>query len=275
MARVVVHPIVGDMRVQHPTRELGQYVDDLKAFMQDKDMDVLCEEAVKLTNDLIDGVKSRALVVSGKTKVLASSRSLAHVVKATAAAKGVQVTIATAAPDLGADQSSGRRSVVTAKKRAGKAHCRDLKVIKLITKRPRVRLFNTAVMPQLIYGAECQGVAPTVLQRWRAMAARHAGAKAGWCATTVLALDQAAKDPVQLVQKQVVLSFVRLWCEHPELWNDIRAAWNQMVKNFAKVEPRYWWRQVKGPLAAAWATLSGLGWTADWPFRCIAPDGAA
>ena len=38
MARVIVHPVVEELLIQHHNCELGQYVDDLKLYKQDMDM---------------------------------------------------------------------------------------------------------------------------------------------------------------------------------------------------------------------------------------------
>ena len=89
------------------------------------------------------------------------------------------------------------------------------------------KLVTTGSFPQALWGHVSQGIAPTLLDRFRTQVAAATGiCQPGRCRTTAIALAFGqGSDPAIKVAREQVSSWLSLWCGYPELRGDVRVAW--------------------------------------------------
>ena len=121
-------------------------------------------------------------------------------------------------------------------------------------------------------GVEATGIAPTMLQQFRAQVASASGVSAaGRCATTAIALAFKVDPAIELFRRLLV-AFARWSCDALLEVSRLRVAWRKAFEvmigphgpNFAKVT---------GPMGAVIASVASVGWC---PFSLEAwpsPDG--
>jgi hypothetical protein len=149
-----------------------------------------------------------------KSVILATDQDLATAVQVGIhQAAGILLPIVQTARDLGIDSGfSRRRRLPTARGRVKKSGAKLKKLLQLskITTKAR-RLFRTGVVPQLAWGQEAKGLAPTVIGNFRTRAGKGTGVrKPGGCLTTALALAfQPGNDPAQVLP----VSLLQVWCK--------------------------------------------------------------
>ena len=182
----------------------------------------------------------------------------------------------------------GRRTriLATRLKAAGQRFKAITRLVRL--DRAARKLSRTGALPQALWGAEVLGIAPSVLSRFRSQFAASSGiTQTGRCATTAIRISFAA-DPMDDHTLRVVKSMrraLRKALASPGA-NELRAAWaqakddvlcpapvppNTLAKHTSE-EPR--WSKVSGPISAAIAILSPLGWRLPNPQRWTSPEGA-
>ena len=108
------------------------------------------------------------------------------------------------------------------------------------------------------------GLGPTAIKEQRRRVGATAGiATRGICLTTAIALAMgSARDPGIAIPRAAVAHFFDLWVGHAELHADIKEVWPGIVReHFAQRA----WKDVGGPVAAAYATLRDAGWTPTRP----------
>ena len=192
---------------------------------------------------------------------------------------GISVQVARAARDLGLSLNpGGRRSAagIQAKKlkSASVRLDRTAGLVKVV--RGARKLVTTGSFPQALWGHVSQGIAPTVLDRFRTQVAAATGiCQPGKCRTTAIALafGQGSGPAVKVVREQVG-SWLSLWEGCPELRGDVRVAW---VFHSERVigERGPDWHKITGPMTATIATLHNHGWKARCPVAWTGPDGCS
>ena len=150
------------------------------------------------------GMARKGCKVSGsKSVMLATDQDLATAVQEGINREaGILLPIVQTARGLGIDSGfSKRRRVPTAGSRVKTSGAKLKKLLQLsrITTKAR-RLFRTGVVPQIAWGQEAKGLAPSVVGDFRTRAGKGTGVrKSGGCLTTALAIAfEPGNDPAQV-----------------------------------------------------------------------------
>ena len=194
------------------------YVDDMGQLSSD--VSVLRERRaiVAAAVDLAQVSIRLRLSISEKTVVISSSRLTAMVVQKRLSALGVKVQVCTEAADLGIQNSSRSRRVVTVlKKRLFGARLRLFKIRGLVkSTRAARRLVRASPCASALWGMEGTGLSPSMLHSLRTQVASASGiGSPSRCATTAIAFAF-GKDPAIEVFERFLKAFVRL-CFHGSL----------------------------------------------------------
>ena len=172
--------------------------------------------------------------VSGsKSVILATDSDLAAMVQEGINREaGILLSIVQAARDLGIDSGfSRRRRIPTAGSRVKKSGAKLKRLLQLskITTKAR-RLFRTGVVPQIGWGQEAKGLAPTVVGDFRTRAGKGTGVKkSGGCLTAALAITfEPMNDPAQAFPVNVLQVWCRLWASDPKWQSAISEVWSKI-----------------------------------------------
>ena len=138
--------------------------------------------------------------------------------------------------------------------------------------RSAVKLNNYGAAPQWLWGIETYGLAPFQAARLTTKAANASGVKArGRCTTTaILLLYKPEQHPCIAAPLKTITAFFNFWRTHPEQHAAIRVSWPYYWRTHAK---SIQWRQVTGPVAAAFASMLQSGWRPISPDRVYDPNG--
>ena len=138
------------------------------------------------------------------------------------------------------------------------------------------KLVTTGSFPQALWGHVSQGIAPTVLDRFRTQVAAATGiCQPGKRRTTAIALAFGRdSDPAVKVARGQVSSWLSLWEGCPELRGDVRVAWVFHCERVIGGRGPDW-NKVTGPITATIATLHNYGWKASCPDVWIGLDGCS
>ena len=179
------------------------------------------------------------------------------------------------ARDLGVCLNPGSRRSTAGIQATRPAKGRLLRTARLdkVVRKAR-KLVATGSFPQALCGHVSQGIAPTVVDRFRTrVAAATRICQTVRCRTTAIALAFGQdSDPAVKVARGQVSSWPSLWNQCPDLNTDIRVAW---VLHHEKVsgEGGPDWHKVTGPMTATMATLHGYGWKVRNPDFWTDPSG--
>ena len=226
-----------------------------------------------------DAINRLHLRVSPKSVIVASDMKVANAIQSELHQCGICVQVARTARDLGLCLNpSGRRSTAGRQaKRLKSASVRLVRTAGLVkVVRGARKLVTTGSFPQALWGHVSQGIAPTVLGRFRAQVAAATGiCQPGRCRTTAIALafGQGSDTAIKVAREQVS-SWLSLWEGCPELRGDVRVAW---VFHSERVigERGPGWNKVTGPMIATIATLHNYGWKAGCPDVWTGSDGCS
>ena len=147
-------------------------------------------------------------------------------------------------------------------KRLVSARGRLLRIARLVrVVREARKLVTTGSFPQALWGHVSQGIAPTVVDRFRTrVAAAIRVCQSARCRVTAIAsaFGQDSGPAVKVAREQVS-SWLSLWNNCPDLRADIRVAWViPHERGFGEGGPN--WNKVTGPMIATMAILHGYGW---------------
>ena len=129
--------------------ELSQFVDDFIQYATHPAVPFLSVAASKDAVAFADAVRANSFDLSDKRVILSSSPQVAAAVQGALALEGVKIQTAKVADDLGVDTTaSSHKRIPQASRRLMKASCGDGRIIKLHAKKPRVRVWRGAALPQ-------------------------------------------------------------------------------------------------------------------------------
>ena len=128
------------------------------------------------------------------------------------------------------------------------------------------RLFRTGVVPQIAWGQEAKGLAPTIVQQFRTRSGKGTGVrKSGGCLTTSLATSFGPEnDPAQVFTISLLQVWCKLWTAEPKWQAAINEVWNR-TKLRLQEKHMGRWNGVTGHIGAVIATLLDLGWDPTSP----------
>jgi hypothetical protein len=180
------------------------------------------------------GMADKGCKVShSKSVILATDSELASLVQqGIMQGAGICLPIVQTARDLGIDSGfSKRRRIPTAAGRVKKslAKLKRLQVLATVTSKAR-RLYRTGVIPQIAWGQEAKGLAPTVVQHFRTRSGKGTCVrKPGGCLTTALAVGFGpSNDPAQGFTVNLLQVWCRLWAAEPKWQAAIAEVWNRI-----------------------------------------------
>ncbi len=274
-ARTVVYQLIEKAASRIGERvTVKQYVDDLAQSARGKKYKEVKNQTVEAALELKKVMEEEGLTVSDKTTLVCSSKELEEDVRRGLAAGGMKIKVARQVKDLGVDATGGgRRSTKTQMKRIKKA-VRRAKKVKWMRKKSRkaTKLYKCNVWPAAKYGIACVGAAPNIVQKMRTACAGAALGAQGHCATVAIDLGMGQKaDPEISIRVEVVKDWIEIWagCSEEEK-RRIRRAWRKMAM---RIDGKYRWREVKGPMGAVITTLKDMGWKVPAPDVWISPEG--
>jgi hypothetical protein len=241
-------------------RELNTWVDDL-AHQERGRRHAVIQKVIQVAEALVTGLKGLGFKVAAKSTILAHPVKVGHDIVRALAAKGVTLRADSCGKDLGVDAHVGRRRTGVLKGRMTKAGKRARAIAQLVrVDRGSRVLAKTGFKPQAVWGLEAQGLAPSTLQRLRALVAGMSGCKQpGGCATTAirLAYDEQA-DPYHYGRTQLLTEWIHLHSGLQEQRGALGLAWRKIVAKL-RSSPKPWSR-VNSPVSAVVATLLDLEW---------------
>ena len=163
--------------------------------------------------------------------------------------------------DLGVDFAGGKkRRLATHKKRQAKGKVRLGRIATMVrASRRAASLTLTGAAPQMLWGTQATGIAPSRMRSLRSSYAFAAGIQTrGRCTTTAIALRYGVdKDPAVAQPFLLFLEYIQMWLACPALRQGIKDVWLGLV---AQHSPKFLWREVHGPIGAAVATWIQNGW---------------
>ena len=163
--------------------------------------------------------------------------------------------------DLGVDFAGGKkRRLAIHKKRQAKGKVRLGRTATMVrASRRAASLTLTGAAPQMLWGTQATGIAPSRMRSLRSSYAFAAGIQTrGRCTTTAIALRYGVdKDPAVAQPFLLFLEYIQMWLACPALRQGIKDVWLGLV---AQHSPKFLWREVHGPIGAAVATWIQNGW---------------
>ena len=213
--------------------------------------------------DFTKAMKEEGVELSNKSVIMASSNYVAKEVVKELYAEGVVVKMVSSCDDLGVQTNdSGRRRNATMNKRAEKGSKRCKRLYKVVQANTKARvLIKTGARPQMEFGANCCGVAPSKLDDMRRNYMEGLG-NMGFkpCGAAAIAWNMGMEaDPwVSIPTKQVML-YIRLWDNASQGVKRRMAKEWQLAHDLAEgVHLR--WKDIIGPIWATVAYQRMAGW---------------
>jgi len=96
--------------------------------------------------------------------------------------------------------------------------------------------------------------------------------RSGGSATAAIQFQEGPhKDPAWFLRMNCILMFLEIWRDSSTRRPLLRHAWGQLVRRLGPLKWR--WTRVRGPMAAAVATLMDIGWRPTRPDLWTSPEG--
>ena len=130
----------------------------------------MVERTLRDSELLVTRLRLRGAKVSSKSVILSSDGSLSLLIQQGLSKRGINLKVEQVARDLGVDATvATRRRVTTAKARFAKGLARAGVIKNLLKSNSKAaRLINTGAKPQLTWGHQGKGMAPTTVRRLKA-----------------------------------------------------------------------------------------------------------
>ena len=253
-------------RAYRPTT-IQSWVDDLSQRTQGPES-LVTRMAEACAVELAQGIADRGGKVSNKSIIMASSSRLAKRVQTSLEARGFSLKVAQTGRDLGVDATcTKRRSIKVFKHRYRLGMNRAARIASLtrVTKKAK-KLANTGARPQLTWGHQAKGVAPTMIRKIKAALGHATGARRrGVCTTTAIMLDQeVGKDPEVFLRVELLVTWLEAMCAMKGRMFSVKWVWKRLTERL-RVKSR--WSRVSGHMAAVIATLLDISWKPLEPLK--------
>ena len=245
-----------------PTK-VRSWVDDLAQHCI-ASREVVLKSSVQAAVHLAKGLQGLGCAISDKTTLLASPKDLGEEIQFALAVEGVEIPLARAARDLGADVSLGlSRQLHTRMARSHQALGRLDRLRRAVgtTKSARCLVF-TGAAPQYSWGRAMQGTSPSELRRLRSAVGTSLCIRLrGGCLTTAFAISVGeGRDPAFALPLGLLQVWVKLWATSVEARQATQSYLSRMASAITCGSSAVW-NRVKGPLAGLAATLMDMGWS--------------
>ena len=274
LTRVLLRKAIISVREECPEAPPEVYVDDM-AQMATGDREHLLRVVPPAAACLHGAISLAGGIFSSKSTIVATSIKLARdIARKLARCHGIHVKVAQNSSDLGVDFAGGKkRRLATHKKRQAKGKVRLGRIATMVrANRKAASLTLTGAAPQILWGTQATGVAPSRMRSIRSSYAFAAGIQTrGRCTTTAIALRYGVdKDPAVAQPLLLLVEYIQMWLACPSLRQGIKDVWPGLV---AQHSPKPIWRKVHGPIGAVVATWIQNGWAPMAPDYFVDPDG--
>ena len=256
------------------------YVDDLTLLMSAARAHLrrfIKRAAKSLTRWVSDTLKLK--VAEDKLVCIASSVGLKNDVSLDLNSLGYKTVLV--APCLGADFSAGGRFRGRPALRARlKAAARRLPKLRWLRRMggAACKVARGGIAGSVTHAAEIAGIPPSAmlsLCRATATSAPVQAVGASLVARLALGGERAEDVDPRVLFHNLPLKFIMGWLwEHPEDRQPFVVSWHLLRDRAQGWSSKEWWRNVRGPLSAAWAHLSGAGveWVSPFLLRSRGKD---
>jgi len=263
-------------RSRHQATSLFRHVDDATQLTVHDTREGAAAAAIDAGARFAETAVASGVTLADKSRVIASSLSLARVVSGKLNDIGIQIKAAAVADDLGVSITAGsRRSVRSQVARIDKSTIRGRRIGYLANKGSRsTMLVKGGVRPMVAYEEAARGTAPAQRDRMRRamlLGVQHAGYHP--CAVTTfewrlgLGYDPWVSGPVRQVQL-----FLRLWSSSkPKDKVGIASTWRTAADQAKAGCLR--WNDTIGPIYGTVAVLAELRWSSEGVCSWTAADG--
>ncbi len=213
---------------------------------------------------MISELQRRKVVISTKSRLVASRPPLAHRVAALVLkATGQRIQVQGALPDLGVGTTAGQRrctEIAQPRLLKGSNSAKRVGAPSRLSTRAR-KMAQGGVMSKMTYGGTCQGTSPAMVSQMRTAMATAAGPVGRHsCRTSTIWWYLGRKaDPTLTTPAAQVKTFMAAWENaDPRLRRDIADTWKALsIQAEAGVLV---WRAIRGVIGATILTLHELGW---------------
>ena len=264
-SRCFLYDVLEDIHNRYRPITISSWVDDLSQRVQGLRSHVVAK-TVQAASDLVSSLRRKGARISTKSVIRCSDPKLSKHIQQVLRGKGIDLKMDVEARDLGLDSTCAkRRRLRSFKNRFAKGLARAgvIKNLVKVNKQAR-RLITTGAKPQLVWGHQGKGMAPTTLKKLKSTLAVCSGLrKTGGCTTSALQLQGGEEsDPEFFIRHELLDTWLRVWQELPRLRMAIAVVWGKLV---AKLEVPSRWSRTTGLVGAVVSTLFDIGWKPEGP----------
>ena len=277
MARLSVYDMCEELSQASVRAQLSQYVDDFTQYASHSSAKWLSAAVSKDAVSFVKAVQDNHFDLSTKSLVISNSEEVAEAVRTAVVQANAPMQVVTIAKDLGIDLTSNtRRRIPQARERIRKAARRHDRIIKLHAKRPQVRVWRGAALPQAQYGLISSGLAPSTRLRLRGQLATHAGWRPGMCSTSLLELELPGRDPSLHIPMRHIQEYIELWLTMDlALRSRVQTHWQSIRESIFDAAGKVSWNKIKFPVASVIGTLLERNWNPKTSAHWIDPAGVS
>ena len=195
---------------------VDEYVDDL-TLRDEGSMFQLEVRVPEAAIQLVRELSKNHVVISGKTKVLATTRKLANTISLKLQSNQVPHEVASSADNIGIELTLGKfRAASKLNKRLGKglARTKSVRRIAKVTRKRHLgkRFFSSNALLTAAYGTETLGLSDSALRKLRCAAADSLALGArGRSTSTALLLAYGPKEPGTILQIRLLVEWMHYW----------------------------------------------------------------
>ena len=214
LTRVLLRKAIAVVREECPEAPPEVYVDDMAQMAVGTTQHIL-RVVPQAAACLHEAISLAGGIFSSKSTIVATNIKLARAVaKRLVRSHGIHVKVAQSTSDLGVDFAGGRkRRLATHKKRQAKGKVRLGRIATMVrANRKAAKLTLTGAAPQMLWGTQATGVAPSRMRSIRSSYAFAAGIQTrGRCTTTAIALRYGSdKDPAVVQPLLLLMEYTAL-----------------------------------------------------------------
>ena len=279
MARTLLYDTLAWLHQRYPLVNAQQWIDDLVLYLAGTTLHI-----TRVLPSAVAGLSRRfnslGLYFASKSRIVASSRELAALVRNLLGRRGVIVQDAPVSSDLGLDQRGGRAGpqpkAATRRKAAAR---RTASIFRLNATRPVARLLvRTGPCAAEAYALKATGASYAQIAEMRRVQAKTiVQVRPLMCLTSMYAAatKHVKEDPLLGAPWAFLEEWLRLWYSDGYMRVLVRSAWPRVLERVRAQDPKVRWRLSTGSLSGVIITLLERGWDPRSPDLWLAPDVAA
>ena len=277
-ARGLLHHLVEALGYVIPGPMCYEHVDDLSQVVSSlaAAYSRAVRDGVKLGMRVKNGLDNLDLKLSDKSVVVPSSSAVVRAVVEILRGKGVTISAASRAEDVGIEVAAGRRRVSAIQKRRivkGGRRANGATHIAQTFHGAAVCIGKMGVAPQQSFGHQSMGSAPSNVGKMRSNMKKttHLGSTRGCTTTTINWIYGTNADPGVDIRLQQIREWMALWSSAGKMIRKrIRRFWSRCMPGV--VNDPLKWQKARGPITATICTICEIGWKPAAPDRWFTED---